>query len=290
VLSDQILSDAHILRARCFFALDKDENARQSFRDAVAVDPGWRPDPVYFTTGEIEQFSMSQSSVPVQEPKLDRSTVAPPPASLPVGDSPGTRKKGFFVGAAGSILLVRGTGDFGGADFSLQDNLLNELEINVEIVNEVGWGWENSLLTGFKPVAGYRVNSRFSVFGAFQYWFEKISDNNYYFDESGFTNYGYEDSGGMWNQRSLQLCMQFYPKLKSGLYLLGGWEFVSATATYTSEWDWGDGISGNSSLDIDLSGNGLIIGAGFDFLTFSSGLTFYGAATYSTASVTSKHF
>ena len=50
------LRDAHVLKARCELGLARRSSAEASFTEALRVDPQWRPDPVLYTTDELQAF------------------------------------------------------------------------------------------------------------------------------------------------------------------------------------------------------------------------------------------
>ncbi len=277
------LRDAHVLRARCLLALDRKDESEEAYRQAVAVDPNWKPDPVQFTESEIAVFSAAVAAAPATAatagPSTTQAATTPPESA-----GPSARINGFFIGLAASALMVNGSGELAGLDVNISDPLPNELELNNVAVDMVGWGWGNNNLFGFKPLVGYRISPQFSIYGSYQYWLNKTSESNNYTSPTG----QFENVDGDWSQSSIQIMGQFYPSPAGKFYVLAGYEAASVTATYKSTWDWQGGDAGSESEEIDFSGGGLIVGVGMDFTDNPNGLNFYGAATYSLVTVTEK--
>ena len=56
------LRDAYVLKARCQVGLGHRSAAADSYCNALRVDPGWRPDPDFFTKDEIEVFEQARGA------------------------------------------------------------------------------------------------------------------------------------------------------------------------------------------------------------------------------------
>ncbi len=89
--------DAYILQARCQVGLDQRAQAENSFCAALALDPNWRPDPIFFPRAEILAFDAALAACP------------PPPPDVPLAPAPGKpwyKKPIVWAGAAAAVVLV----------------------------------------------------------------------------------------------------------------------------------------------------------------------------------------
>ena len=280
LLKGNDLRDGYVLQARCLVALDREDEAKDAFRQVIRTDPKWQPDPALFTAPEIAAYSEAVSEV-LADSSAAGGTQAKVETTPPPTKNASMRKSGFFMGVAVSAIALNGSGNLSELDFDLSDPLLNELQLDYENVTGIGWGLDSKTLFGFKPLLGYRISPQFSIYGTYQYFLEKTSESNNYATGSG----EFENVDGDWSQSSIQIFGQFYPGPESRFYLLGGFEFVSATAGYNSTWNWGGGDTGSLTSEFKFSGSGLVLGLGMDIVSNPNGLNLFGAVTYSLANI-----
>lgn len=99
------LRDAYILQARCQVGLGNRLLAEDSFCEALALDPDWRPDAIFFPQSEITVFESAREGCP---PRV----AAPPPTVVPVRTAPAKEAKPWYLkpvvwaGAAAAVVLA----------------------------------------------------------------------------------------------------------------------------------------------------------------------------------------
>ena len=123
-LTDERRLDAHVLQARCHVGLGNARLAAEAFCSALAIDPDWRPDPVFFPRSELDAFEAARDRCPEEEP-----APTPVPVVTPVagdeGESTAWYKKPIvWLGAAAAVVVavvVAGGGDDDDGGSSLPD-------------------------------------------------------------------------------------------------------------------------------------------------------------------------
>ena len=196
--------------------------------------------------------------------------------------------KGFFVGGSGSLLLMNAEAQMENEDVEVTDDLFTMTSEEDPYGFEVSWtygglGWENKTLYGFKPIVGYRFSPRFAAYGAYNYFLTKKAEQSDAFI-SQYTSFSLTmDANSEYSQRAIQLLGQFYPVANSGLFLVGGMEFVSLSAelSYITE----DTYNGRQVWKAEGSDNtsGFIFGAGFELPISSGNLALIGTVLFSTS-------
>lgn len=113
----QRLRDAYVLQARCQVGLGNRLSAEDSFCQALALDPDWRPDPIFYPRAEVEIFESARAGCPPQ-------VVAPAPAPAVTPARPAAAKAAkpwytkpvVWVGAAAVVVLAVVLAGGGGDD------------------------------------------------------------------------------------------------------------------------------------------------------------------------------
>lgn len=100
----QRLRDAYVLQARCQVGLGNRNLAEDSFCEALALDPDWRPDPIFFPRSEVEVFESARVGCPPPAPVEPTPVVQPAPA--PAAAKPWYLKPVVWAGAAGAVILA----------------------------------------------------------------------------------------------------------------------------------------------------------------------------------------
>ncbi len=201
---------------------------------------------------------------------------------------------GFFIGGSGSLLMMNAEAEVENESVDVTDDLFTMMidedpyGIDITIAYD-GWSWNNKMLYGLKPIVGYRFSSRFAVFGTYSYLFKKESEKSQTFNSQYMTGFRIRMDASMeFSQRSIQLLGQFYPVAGSGLFLLGGMEFVSLSAeqNFIYEVD-NDPYYGDYSYPWKAKGsdktNGFLFGGGFDCLFHPENMALTGLFMYSTS-------
>jgi hypothetical protein len=123
--SDERMRDAQVLRARCHVGLGNRNLAEEAFCEALAIDPDWRPDPVFFPRSEVQVFETAQATCPepAAEPVEPAPVVTPATTAASGGSTPWYKKPIVWVGAAAAVVVAAvalggggDDGDDGGAD------------------------------------------------------------------------------------------------------------------------------------------------------------------------------
>jgi hypothetical protein len=96
------LRDAIVLQARCQVGLGNLLRAEDSFCDVLALDPEWRPDPIFFPRTEIEVFESALATCP--PPVAEEPDAVLMPASST--DKPWYMKPVVWAGAAAAVVLA----------------------------------------------------------------------------------------------------------------------------------------------------------------------------------------
>lgn len=195
---------------------------------------------------------------------------------------------GFFVGGSGSLLLMNAEAQYEGEDLDVTDDLFTmttyEDPFGFEItLSYDGFGWENKMLYGFKPIVGYRFSPRFAAYGAYNYLLTKKSEQSDAFT-SQYTSFSLTmDASFEYSQRAIQLLGQFYPVANSGLFLVAGMEFVSLSAELS--YDMVDTYYGARPWKADGSDktSGFLFGAGFELPISSGSMALIGTVLFSTS-------
>lgn len=192
-------------------------------------------------------------------------------------------KEGFFIGGAGNLLLINGTGEISLYGESIDFDLSSDLRD----VDELGFNWSSKVLFGIKPLVGYRFNPNFATIASYNFYWKKSSDDSERFYED-FEWWTYEEKYE-WSQSSIELLALIYPQANSGFFLMAGLEFISinidVSATLTDPY----GDRYYESDDDDASATGIVLGVGYEF-PHSGKLNYYFAGQYSFAKVDDKLF
>ncbi|MBD3220181.1 hypothetical protein GF314_02985 [bacterium] len=108
--SDERMRDAQVLRARCHVGLGNANLAEEAFCEALAIDPDWRPDPVFFPRSEVEVFERARAACPepmAEEPAEPVVEAVPTPAREAQSQSTAWYKKPLvWVGAAAAVVVA----------------------------------------------------------------------------------------------------------------------------------------------------------------------------------------
>lgn len=99
----QRLRDAYVLQARCQVGLGNRLLAEDSFCEALALDPDWLPDPIFFPRSEVEVFESAKAGCPARVVQPE-PVVKPAPA--PKQPKPWYMKPVVWAGAAGAVILA----------------------------------------------------------------------------------------------------------------------------------------------------------------------------------------
>ena len=138
-------------------------------------------------------------------------------------------------------------------------------------------------------MVGYRFSPRFAVFGAYNYLLKKESEKSQTFNSQYMSGFRINIDASMeFTQRSIQLLGQFYPIAGSGLFLIGGMEFVSLSAEQNFIYNvYNDPYYGDYSYPWKAKGNdktnGFILGGGFELPISAGNMALIGIAMYSTS-------
>jgi hypothetical protein len=100
----QRLRDAYVLQARCQVGLGNRNLAEDSFCEALALDPDWRPDPIFFPRSELEVFESARVGCPPPTPVEPAPVVRPAPA--PATAKAWYQKPVVWAAAAGAVILA----------------------------------------------------------------------------------------------------------------------------------------------------------------------------------------
>jgi hypothetical protein len=129
-LQGSLLRDAYILKARSELGLAHRSAAVDAFCQALKVDPGWRPDPDFYTQDEIEVFEQSRAScststketttpattTPVKSKEREKASSAADSDSKPWYKKPAVLGVLGAVVVGGVVLAMSGGGDDGGGE------------------------------------------------------------------------------------------------------------------------------------------------------------------------------
>jgi hypothetical protein len=110
----QRLRDAYVLQARCQVGLGNRNLAEDSFCEALALDPDWRPDPIFFPRSEVEVFESARTGCPPVAATPEPTVKPVQPAPAPKTAKPWYMKPVVWAGAAAAVVvgvLVLGGGD-----------------------------------------------------------------------------------------------------------------------------------------------------------------------------------
>lgn len=113
-LADERRRDAHVLQARCHVGLGNSRLAAEAFCSALAIDPDWRPDSVFFPRSELDAFEAARARCPEQEPAPEPAPVVTPVAGNDGGSTAWYKKPIVWLGAAAAVVVavvVAGGGD-----------------------------------------------------------------------------------------------------------------------------------------------------------------------------------
>jgi len=103
---EQRLRDLYILRARCQVGLGNSELAEDGFCAALAIDPDWRPDPVFFPSSEVVIFEQALDSCPEPEPVVPVVAVAATESQPEKKSTPWYKKPIVWIGAAVVVVVA----------------------------------------------------------------------------------------------------------------------------------------------------------------------------------------
>ncbi len=211
--------------------------------------------------------------------------------SLPQSVWAQIQPKGFFLGGSAVALMMNGMGEFVDEDFEVTDDLFKMTvdedywgtDIDFEYYS--GWGWENKLLYGFKPLVGYRYSPQFDFTVSYSYYLKKIgkqsdSYNSLYDSDLRFNM----NSDNEYSQSVVQILGQFHPTKGQGFFLAAGIEFVSMKAELSDEFiveDW----YGTDSYPWKAKGKdkatGFVLGGGIEVPLASQNMSFIATVLYS---------
>lgn len=138
----------------------------------------------------------------------------------PAGADEGHR--GFFVDGTGQVLVMDGTGTWGGYDFSPTGTMSPTEEGDDDYTR--GLNWSERILLGISPGFGYRFGDQFSVQANYLFFFPVRSSESYTTTEAGGTYVQALD--WEWRQSALEATAWYYPNYSDteswNLFLYGG--------------------------------------------------------------------
>jgi len=207
--------------------------------------------------------------------------------------------QGFFIGGNLSILMLNGEGTTGRGldeqDLDVSDDLftmdVSDTYYTLDWEYEYpGWGWDSKLLTGLQPVVGYKISPQFAVFGTYNYYFSKNTDQS---DRYTSSNYYYSpyiigtNAEMEYSQTSIHLLAQYYPLIENSfsLFLQAGVEFVFMSGEMNIEWTDGQPgyMYGPYSWRAKGSDNttGFVFGGGIEFPALAPNMSIVASVLYS---------
>jgi hypothetical protein len=136
--------------------------------------------------------------------------------------SSASEEKGLFAGGYWRLSLIDGTGKLTINNITFNFNATSTRYSSDE---NSGLSWVNRRLWGLSPSIGYRFSSRFALLAAYNFSFQKKSDESYkYKSEDYLVNV---NSDYQWNQESLEFLALISPFSLTRFHALVGVEFVS---------------------------------------------------------------
>lgn len=195
-------------------------------------------------------------------------------------------QSGIILGAAGSLLLLNGSGDATVDDETWDFDVTNDL-LSMDEDADPGLGWGNKMLFGPRFLAGYRISPMISVIASYQMLLKKKADDSMTMS-FGDLYEGTVSQETEYSQKVLQLLARVYPVSGSGLFLVGGVEQASFTLEDTWTYSFEGGSETESEKD-DGSAIGVVGGVGFEG-PLAESISFFGSATFSITKFDDKLF
>lgn len=202
----------------------------------------------------------------------------------------GGPESGLYFGGSANLQYVPGTGTWAGAEFQIDEPLSDG------VGQPVGLAWNEHLLLGLKPLAGWKLNSRWGLQVGLGLNIPKSSSQTY--SESSGTVYYDQGLTVEWKQRNLEILGVYYPDSDLGYYLFGGLDLVHIrTDVHLFEGIQYEDYVGQVVYDglyqeesDDISATGIIFGGGVEIISDNNRRAVYFSAQYSTAKTDDTFF